>query len=697
MKALLVMIACAAAGVFLWAHWPGTDYTALANARDRQAQNARAEIVVAALRDARGSDYVNGIELAVHQINCEEPAPPHAKVAGCEPLLGRRVALRIEQAADDPEQDMKLVDRIVRDDRVIAVLGHRSSRVALPASLVYEAARVIFMSPFATRKSLTGHDFQYVLRMAPSSPVMAEQLASVAASLGYEQVAILHARDDYSRELAFLFEDAALTRRLRISRRSSFLASDEDYRGLISELRAKPFDAVFVSAPSKVAGRLARQLRELGVTVPIIGTDIDPQEYREAAGSAGGRTILPVLYQASQTGWRSQAFVKAFQALHDGRVPDANAAQGYDSMLLLASAIRSANTTRTAALASALHFMPFWIGVTGLHAFDHRGELLGKHYQFQWLHDDAWSALPGLQRRFQLERAEADALRLGEPLAASGATLQGDSPPEQIQRLQFDLARHMLRWDQLGIILAADDSDTPEDVEQALAPLTDLTGTPASPCLVHPGTLDADLVRCLQQLSADSQALMLARFDRLGPIDSQALETRLRHVELPVFALSSLDNTLMPPGLSLYIDVAQKQPDFALGERLVGQLAPRQAATLARLRLANLPVLQADMQALQELGVQKNPVLLDLYAQEMPPAPPRTRRAERAARTAAAAASAAAASATAAAGSAPASEPASATTASPASSPAAAAMPGVSPAASTSASEPLPRTSPANR
>lgn len=633
------MLTCAAAGVFLWMHWPGTDYATLAAARDQRAQDARGDIVIAAVTDARRSDYVSGIELAVHQLNCEGAEPPHQPVPGCRTLLGRRVTLRIEQASDEPGADMDLVDRIVHDDRVVAVLGHRSSQVALPASRVYEAARVIFMSPFATRKNLTGHDFRYVMRMAPGNAVMAGQLASLAATLSHDRVAILHSRDEYSRELGFLFEEAALARGIRISRRSSFVAADEDYRGLISELRTQPLDAVFLSAPTESAARMIRQLRELGVLVPVIGTDIDPEELRQAAGPAGERTLLPVLYRASQPGWRNAGFVRAFQARH-GRLPDVHAAQGYDSMLLLASAIQAVNTTRTTAVASALHFMPFWIGVTGLHAFDPHGELFGKHYQFQWLHDGTWQELPGLHWRFQLEQAEQNARRAGRPLAVSAAMLRDDTPADQVLQLQFDLARHMLQWARLGVIVALGEADSPDQVLPSLSPFT--AGSPA-PCIVRAATLDADLAGCLPRLAADADALMLARFDHLGAIDRQAVQARLRRVNRPVFALGRLGNGTMPPGLSLYIDSAATQADFALGQQLIERLAPREGVDAARQRLANLPRVQADLQALLDLGLQKNAVLLDLHVQELPPAPPHEHPASLVARVRAAAAATSAA------------------------------------------------------
>jgi len=234
MKRVMIAVLLLVSGLFIWSHWSGPNYAAMAESRNQRAQDPRGDIVVAAVRDPQRSDYVRGIELAVAQIN-ERP----------EKLLGRRVRLRIEQGSDNAESENDLVHRLANDEEVVAVLGHHDSTVAVPASLVYEAARVVFLPPFSTRKSLTGHGFQYVFRMAPSGAVMADQLASLTALLGYTHVAVLNARDDYSREMAFLFEDAAVQRGVRVAYRASFLASDDDYRGLVAELRASSFDAVF--------------------------------------------------------------------------------------------------------------------------------------------------------------------------------------------------------------------------------------------------------------------------------------------------------------------------------------------------------------------------------------------------------------------------------------------------------------------
>lgn len=615
MKRLLVMMAVVVAvvGLLVWSHWPAEDYAALAEARDRRAQDTQADIVIAAVADPQRSDYVKGIELAVAQLN-ERP----------EKLLGRRVTLRVEQGTGEVDAENAIVQRLVSDDRVVAVLGHRSSAVAIPASVVYEAARVVFMPPFATKKSLTGHNFQYVFRMAPSSPVMAEQLASLTALLGHGRVAVLHARDDYSRELAFLFEDSAVARGVRVTHRASFLATDEDYRSLVAELRAKPLDAVFLSASSAPGARMVQQLRELGVQAPIIGIDsLNSREFREAAGAAGNHLLTPVLYRSNQTGWRNAAFVARFRAAH-GHEPDHNAAQGYDSMLLLARAIESARTTRTSAVASALHFMPYWVGVTGLHAFDARGELRAKRYEFQQLLGGEWQPLPGLHLRYQLERAEAEERLAGTPLPAGfSRSFRAEASLEETAALQFEMARRILPMQRLGVIIASRDPDTLEETSQQVQRLGSATGVAIESCVVHDEALDDDLAQCLQTLTAPSpsqpQALMLARFDDLSFVDTAAVGDRLRAAPLPVFAISAAGNRVMPPGLAMFVDEVGRQDYFGPAVKNIERMVPRQAVDGVVGALVNLPAVKLDLQRLMALGHQSNPALLNLFAEEMLP------------------------------------------------------------------------------
>jgi len=60
-----------------------------------------------------------------------------------------------------------------------------------------------------------------------------------------------------------------------------------------------------------------------------------------------------------------QAFVKKFQARWNGETPDAMAALGYDSAVVLADAITRAGTTDSAPLRNAIAATKGFAGITG--------------------------------------------------------------------------------------------------------------------------------------------------------------------------------------------------------------------------------------------------------------------------------------------------------------------------------------------
>ena len=215
--------------------------------------------------------------------------------------------------------------------------------------------------------------------MAPNNADMVEQTASVAEMLGYKKAVLLYAQDDYNRELAFLFEDAAIDRGMVFVHRHSVSGQETDYRGLITEFANKPIDMVFLATGAEAGARIVRQLREMGVPVPVMGSDaLAKRTFVETVGSLGDNTITPMIYHAEAETFINRRFREDYRN-EFGEEPDQDAAQGYDSLGLMAAGIEQAHSTLPSLVASTLHYLSFWTGVTGVHAFDSRGEILGKN------------------------------------------------------------------------------------------------------------------------------------------------------------------------------------------------------------------------------------------------------------------------------------------------------------------------------
>ncbi len=380
---MLLVLALSAVGC-------GRSYEHLAAARAELARRVVGSVSFAVIDDPGMPAYVQGARLAAARIN-----------AAGGVLGGRLLEVRVYPGGNDFAPVRPTVERIAADPRIVAVLGHRDSRVAVPASAIYQAAGVLFMPSVATASALTRHGFDMVLRMNPDAAALAAQSASVAAVLGYRRMAVLHARDDDSRDLAFLFEDAARKEGIDIVFRGAFVADRRGDRNLFGELSGIPYDALYLSAATAAGARVLGQLRALGLRQPTIGSDrLNAAGFERFAAEAGERTLVPTAFDPDAPGVGTRRFVEAFVSAY-GRVPDAAAAQGGDAVGLLAALIERTASTDPRLLSAAARFGRPWAGLTGIYAFDASGNLFGKRYRFQVLRSGRWWPLPGIDAPYR--------------------------------------------------------------------------------------------------------------------------------------------------------------------------------------------------------------------------------------------------------------------------------------------------------
>jgi len=119
-------------------------------------------------------------------------------------------------------------------------------------------------------------------------------------------------------------------------------------------------------------GLIVAQARQLGINVPLFGGDgwEAPELIQIAGAQALEGTYYSTHFSPESTDPRVQQFVEAYKAEYGGQVPDAMAALGYDSVQVLADAIRRAGTTEAAALREAIAATRDFPGVTGVTTLD---------------------------------------------------------------------------------------------------------------------------------------------------------------------------------------------------------------------------------------------------------------------------------------------------------------------------------------
>jgi branched-chain amino acid transport system substrate-binding protein len=581
------------------------DYEAMAERRLEYARMNQGDIIIAAIQDSDQSNYIKGAILAVEEINQHNGGLP-----------GRNLKLHIEQGSNDFESAKSTIRRIAANPKVSAVLGHRRSKVAIPASIIYEKSQILFLSPFALSERLTSHGFEYVFRMLPDNNFMTAQMSSIAETLGYKKIAVLYARDDYSREFSFLFEEAAIRRGLKLVFHASFFGTEVNFRPLISDLRNADFDAVFLSAEASTAATMVKQLREMGIDTPILGSDrLNSDEFKTLAGLTGNKTIVPTLYNTQANNTLNQTFVTHYQNKYL-ELPDADAAQGYDSVMLFAKTATKARSTLPALLASTLRFMPPWIGVTGLHHYNKEGDIQGKKYFFQALNNGEWHLLPAVHRPFFMEQLEqylnkkktGDKHKITPYSQAFSAKPYGDD----YKKLLLDLAHEILNFKRLGIIYEDTDEGRKIADYDLIMQVAKEKSFSVKNCKIHFSKLDQaaiekELTACYGRLSLRADTLYLSAYEHINKDLNRKLTSSLDFFKIPAFTIEQ--GKKIDPGVSLdlkHLQVDLRKPGLA---NIFKQLLKGISIHELQQRLSSLPDISVNLKSLQEYGIATDKIL----------------------------------------------------------------------------------------
>lgn len=301
-----------------------------------------------------GRSVRDGITLAVEEIN------------GAGGVMDRKLELIVEDNQSRPDQAKTVFEKLIKRDKVVAILGDVTSQSSLAAAPVAQRSGVPMLSPTATNELLT-REGDYIFRACFMDSMQGSAMARFAnEELKAKRIAILYnVKDAYSAGLRTAFLAAAKKYGIEVPVDLSYSSGDVDFRGQLTRIRGARVDAIYCPGYYNEVGLICRQARTFGITQPLLGSDgWDSEKTAEIGGDAINGCYFTNHYSAEDTRPEVQKFVEAYKARF-GRVPDALAILGYDAAKLLVDAIGRAGSTEGAALRDAIAATKDFPGATG--------------------------------------------------------------------------------------------------------------------------------------------------------------------------------------------------------------------------------------------------------------------------------------------------------------------------------------------
>jgi branched-chain amino acid transport system substrate-binding protein len=171
---------------------------------------------------------------------------------------------------------------------------------------------------------------------------------------------------DYAKGLAKNFKETFTKSGGTIVDEEAYVAKDKDFNAILTKIKDKQFDVIFLPGYYQEAGLIIKQARDLGITQPVLGADgFDSPVLLELAGaSALNNVYFSNHYSSLDQDPKVQDFIKAFKAKYNAE-PNAFHALGYDLGKFIADAIQRAGSTDPTAIKDALASTKDFVGVTG--------------------------------------------------------------------------------------------------------------------------------------------------------------------------------------------------------------------------------------------------------------------------------------------------------------------------------------------
>ncbi|CDG81748.1 branched-chain amino acid ABC transporter substrate-binding protein [Janthinobacterium agaricidamnosum] len=315
-----------------------------------------------------GKDYENGARMAIEDLNAK----------GFQ-INGKAVKFMLlsEDDAGDPKLGTATAQKLV-DAKVNGVIGHATSGTTIPASRIYFGAGIPQISPAATSPQYTRQKFNTAFRSISNDEKLGGVLGAYAvAKLQSRKIAVIDDRSAYGQGLADEFIKSAKSKGAQIVGREFTNINASDFSAILTSIKGKHPDTIFLGSYDGIAGTILRQMKTLGIQAKLIGGDaVCTEQLEQLAGDALGEGVVTCAEAGGVTGAQQKVmddFVARYKKKYDSTAP-LYAPYVYDAVMTMASAMADA---RSAAPARYLPYLAKvkYQGVTGLVSFDRYGDI----------------------------------------------------------------------------------------------------------------------------------------------------------------------------------------------------------------------------------------------------------------------------------------------------------------------------------
>ena len=272
-------------------------------------------------------------------------------------VRGRPIVLMFADDGSKVETGRSAAERLIDQDKVIALTGGYSSDVTLALGAVAERRHVPFLITTGSADMITEMGWDYVFRLnQPLSEYSKTLIEFLQEVLKPRSVVVLHDKGLFGRSGAIEFSEQASEMGWKIVMQEGYEQGIVDFKPLLAKAKAAKPDVVYMISYVKEAALIMKQSRELNFTPKVFAgaaAGFTLPEFLKLAGSAADNVVSANLWtpQVPYPGANEyyNNYLKRF-----GAEPDYHGAEAYASAYVVADALKRAEELTPQAVREAL-------------------------------------------------------------------------------------------------------------------------------------------------------------------------------------------------------------------------------------------------------------------------------------------------------------------------------------------------------
>jgi branched-chain amino acid transport system substrate-binding protein len=301
-----------------------------------------------------GVSMRDGVRLAAAEIN---------KSGG---VMGRQLELVERDDEAKNERGVQIAQELINKEKVVATVGYINTGVALASQRFYQEAKIPVMNNVATGSIVTQQfkapEFpdNYIFRNAAHDSIQAPMIVEEAITRrNFKKVAILADSTNYGQLGREDLEKALKNKGVMAVAVEKFNVKDVDMTPQLLKAKEAGAEVILTYAIGPELAQIANGMTKLGWKVPMIGSwTLSMANFIDNAGPGGEGARMPQTFIQEANTIKRKAFIdaylKTFKPKNNRIDSPVSAAQGYDSVYLLAAAIKQANSTDGPTVRAAL-------------------------------------------------------------------------------------------------------------------------------------------------------------------------------------------------------------------------------------------------------------------------------------------------------------------------------------------------------